>query len=102
MKGIITLIMVAFLAMGGCGGGGGNDCEFIPLDIVNGPNALEANSFWECENSLDESFQFSIFTDGTAIRTGTPIDQWFRTGCRTIDFLTSLNDPAGRDSNLEG
>jgi len=39
-------------------------------DAVNGPNAQDASSFWEC-NGSGGSFQFQVFGNGTGVSTAT-------------------------------
>ena len=104
MKGIFALILVAFLAVVGCGGsGGGGDggCDFDILTLANGPNALQADSLWSCTNTADDVYEISVFEDGTGISSAVGVFTWVQTGCRSIElFIDGLS--AGDVFNIDG
>jgi hypothetical protein len=100
----LLFIGLAFFNIGGCGGGGGDGCDFNILSLANGPNALQADSLWDCENTLDEMYEFSIFTDGTGASTGIGVFTWEQTGCRSIELFQdgiSIGDAFNIDGNFD-
>lgn len=103
MKTLLALVLIAFLVIGGCGGGGSNDggCDFDILTLANGPNALQADSFWSCFSTRDGNFDFSVFTDGTGLSTFT-VFTWEKTGCRSIDVFVDGVFSGQRIFNIEG
>jgi len=101
---VSILVLSVFLGLGsigGCGGGGGDGCDFNILSLANGPNALQADSLWDCENTLDEMYEFSIFADGTGASTGIGVFTWEQTGCRSIELFQD-GISIGDDFNIDG
>ena len=117
MKKILIIITIAFGTIGGCGGDS-DECgislfcdltrcsditDFKIVDITNGPNAQQANSFWNCTNDFNEEYELSIFEDMTGV--GTVIgDQflWHQTGCRSISLASTDNFGLGMMFNIFG
>lgn len=97
----IIVLIVAFLAVGGCGGGGGNDeeCDFDFDSFLNGPNATEATTAWDCEDQF-AFFAFQAFEDGTGFSTGVGAFTFQRAGCRRAVFQSGSGN--GEIKNLEG
>lgn len=101
MKGILALIVVAFLAVGGCGGGGGGGgCDFDFDSFLNGPNAPGATSQWNCISEVTGEFAFQAFEDGTAFSTGLGPITYEQTGCRSADFQSGFGN--AEVVNLDG
>ncbi len=119
MKKILIIITIAFGTIGGCGGDS-DECgislfcdltrcsdvtDFKILDITNGPNAQEANSFWNCTNDLNEEYELSIFADKTGESTEMDINGpflWSQCGCRSIRIKDLDNFGLGQIRNIQG
>jgi len=101
MKRIIGLVLIAFLAVGGCsGGGGGDECNFDFDSFLNGPNAQLANSEWDCTSAVTGEFVFQAFEDGTGLSSDIGPLTWQQSGCRSAAFQSGFGD--GDIINLEG
>jgi len=99
---IITLVsLLAFMIIVGCGSSNGNGgCDFDLNGISNGSNAQSANSEWACESSTGELFIFQAFDNGTGFSTGLGIFTIQQSGCRSIDFQSSMGN--GEIFNING
>lgn len=97
----IIVLLVAFLAVGGCGGGGGNDgeCDFDFDSFLNGPNAAEATTAWDCVDEFG-NFAFQAFADGTGFSTGAGPLTYQQTGCRRAAIQTGFGN--AEVINLDG
>ncbi len=125
----VLILIIAFGVIGGCGG---DDCrgfcpdppprcsdltDFKIVDITNGPNAQEANSFWSCTNDFDEEYELSIYADGTGESTafgglvfeGSELNMeiggsffWRQIGCRIISISSPDNYGLGQIFSIDG
>ena len=93
---IITLVsLLAFMNIIGCGSSDGDDgCDFDFDSFLNGPNAQQSDSLWNCINNVDQITEFQAFEDGTGFISGTVVlgDGPFtyqQTGCRSARLQTS-------------
>jgi len=93
MKSILGLILISFMLVGGCGGGSDGDsggeveaCNFVLSTFLNGPNAEQSDSLWDCINEDGRLFAFQAFEDGTGFSTGVGPFTFQETGCREITF----------------
>ena len=100
MRRVIGLVLIAFMVIGGCGGGsGGEDCDFDFNSFLNGPNAQSIESQWLCASNAGE-FIFVAFEDGTGESTGIGVFTYQQTGCRRAEFQSGVAN--GEIFDLEG
>jgi len=90
--------------IGGCGGGGGDACDFVLSVFFNGANAEEATSLWDCEGSspgeIVPDFTFQAFDDGTGFSSQLGPFTFQETGCRRASFQSRAGD--GSEINIGG
>jgi len=99
---ISILVLLVLLNIGGCGGGGSSDstCDFDFNSFLNGPNAQQADSQWDCINSADEVSSFQAFEDGAGFSSIIGPFTYERIGCRSA----SVDSAAGSSvvNNIDG
>jgi len=100
----LLFVALAFMNIGGCGGGGGNACDFVLSDIFNGPDAPQADSLWDCIDSDGELFDFQVFGNETGVATEVGLFVWEQTGCRRINIQFEEDGEEGEAvvKNIQG
>ena len=97
----IIVVLISFLAIGGCGGGGNDgECDFDFDSFLNGPDAATATTVWSCVGDLSGEFAFQAFEDGTAFSSDLGPITYQQTGCRRAAFQSGSGN--GEIINLEG
>jgi len=102
MKIIVLVLLLAFMNIGGCGGGSSSDdgCDFNFNGFLNGSNAQSQTSEWACLASDGNISTFAAFEDGTGVSTEYGIFTYNRSGCRSATYQGLLD--SGELVNLEG
>ena len=109
MNGLYKIVAVVLLSLGligGCGGsGGGEGCDFDFDAFLNGVNANQATSQWDCVGSkpgeIVPDFVFQAFEDGTGFSTSdVGIFTFQQTGCRSLNYQSGAGNAT--ISNIQG
>lgn len=96
----VIVVLISFLAIGGCGGGGNDgECDFDFDSFLNGPNADTATTAWSCVGDLSGEFAFQAFEDGTGFSSDLGPLTYQQIGCRRAAFQSGFGNAEVIDLN---